>query len=45
MVDVHQVSVAIGQSAVAATDIHNSLPPNYRCSVPTRGGTIDFQSG
>jgi hypothetical protein len=30
MIDVHQVSVAIGQSFVAATDVHNSLPPNYR---------------
>jgi thioredoxin reductase (NADPH) len=27
--ELHQLSVAIGQSAVAATDIHNSLPPNY----------------
>lgn len=26
----HQVSVAIGQAAVAATHMHNSLPGNYR---------------
>ena len=26
----HQVSVAIGNAAIAATDIHNKLEPNYR---------------
>jgi thioredoxin reductase (NADPH) len=28
--DLHQISVATGHAAVAATAIHNSLPPNYR---------------
>ncbi len=28
--DLHQISVAVGHAAVAATDIHNSLPPNPR---------------
>lgn len=28
--DLHQVSVAEGHAAVAATAIHNSLPPNFR---------------
>jgi thioredoxin reductase (NADPH) len=28
--DLHQLSVATGHAAVAATDIHNSLPPNPR---------------
>lgn len=28
--DLHQLSVATGHAAVAATAIHNSLPPNYR---------------
>jgi thioredoxin reductase (NADPH) len=25
-----QISVATGQAAIAATHIHNTLPPNYR---------------
>ena len=25
----HQLAVCIGQAAIAATDIHNSLVPNY----------------
>jgi thioredoxin reductase (NADPH) len=25
-----QISVATGQAAIAATHIHNNLPPNYR---------------
>lgn len=28
--DLHQLSVAAGHAAVAATVIHNTLPPNYR---------------
>jgi thioredoxin reductase (NADPH) len=28
--DLHQISVATGHAAVAATAIHNSLPPNFR---------------
>jgi thioredoxin reductase (NADPH) len=28
--DLHQISVATGHAAVAATDIHNSLEPNPR---------------
>src|SRR4051812_735340 len=28
--DLHQLSVAFGHAAVAATDIHNQLPENYR---------------
>jgi thioredoxin reductase (NADPH) len=28
--DLHQLSVAFGHAAVAATDIHNQLPRNYR---------------
>ena len=28
--DLHQLSVAFGHAAVAATDIHNRLPPNPR---------------
>jgi thioredoxin reductase (NADPH) len=28
--ELHQISVATGQAAVAATHIHNHLPPNYR---------------
>lgn len=28
--DLHQISVALGHGAVAATAIHNRLPPNYR---------------
>jgi thioredoxin reductase (NADPH) len=28
--DLHQLSVAIGHAAIAATHIHNRLPPNYR---------------
>jgi thioredoxin reductase (NADPH) len=28
--DLHQLSVAFGHAAVAATDIHNRLPANYR---------------
>lgn len=28
--DLHQISVAVGHAAVAATDIHNSLPANFR---------------
>jgi thioredoxin reductase (NADPH) len=28
--DLHQIAVATGHAALAATDIHNSLPPNYR---------------
>ena len=28
--DLHQISVATGHAAVAATEIHNRLPPNYR---------------
>jgi thioredoxin reductase (NADPH) len=29
-VELHQISVAIGQAAIAATHIHNTLPPNPR---------------
>jgi thioredoxin reductase (NADPH) len=29
-IDLHQISVATGQGAVAATDIHNTLSRNYR---------------
>jgi thioredoxin reductase (NADPH) len=29
-VELHQISVATGQAAIAATHIHNSLPPNPR---------------
>lgn len=29
-IELHQISVATGQAAIAATDMHNSLPPNYR---------------
>ncbi|HEX7261509.1 MAG TPA: FAD-dependent oxidoreductase, partial [Luteolibacter sp.] len=28
--DLHQLSVATGHAAIAATEIHNALPPNYR---------------
>ena len=28
--ELHQISVATGQAAIAATDIHNSLPHNPR---------------
>jgi thioredoxin reductase (NADPH) len=28
--ELHQLAVAIGQAAIAATDMHNSLPANYR---------------
>jgi thioredoxin reductase (NADPH) len=28
--DLHQIGVAIGHAAVAATDIHNKLPANWR---------------
>lgn len=28
--DLHQISVAVGHAAVAATAIHNSLPYNFR---------------
>jgi thioredoxin reductase (NADPH) len=28
--DLHQLSVAFGHAAIAATDIHNRLPPNRR---------------
>lgn len=28
--DLHQIAVATGHAALAATDIHNGLPPNYR---------------
>lgn len=28
--DLHQISVATGHAAIAATDIHNTLPRNYR---------------
>jgi thioredoxin reductase (NADPH) len=28
--DLHQLSVAVGHAAIAATHIHNRLPPNYR---------------
>jgi thioredoxin reductase len=28
--DLHQLSVAFGHAAIAATDIHNTLPPNPR---------------
>lgn len=28
--DLSQISVAVGQAAIAATDIHNNLPPNPR---------------
>jgi len=28
--DLHQLSVAFGHAAIAATDIHNKLPPNPR---------------
>ncbi|MEA2951075.1 MAG: thioredoxin reductase, partial [Alphaproteobacteria bacterium] len=28
--DLHQISVATGHAAIAATAIHNSLPRNYR---------------
>lgn len=28
--DLHQLSVAFGHAAIAATDIHNRLPPNPR---------------
>jgi thioredoxin reductase (NADPH) len=28
--DLHQLSVAFGHAAIAATDIHNRLPRNYR---------------
>jgi thioredoxin reductase (NADPH) len=27
--ELHQLAVSFGQAAVAATDIHNNLPPNY----------------
>jgi thioredoxin reductase (NADPH) len=30
--DLHQLSVAFGHAAIAATDIHNQLPPNHRSS-------------
>jgi thioredoxin reductase (NADPH) len=29
-IELHQISVATGQAAIAATDMHNSLPRNYR---------------
>jgi thioredoxin reductase (NADPH) len=28
--DLHQLTVAIGHAAIAATHIHNRLPANYR---------------
>jgi thioredoxin reductase (NADPH) len=28
--DLHQLTVATGHAAVAATNIHNQLPANYR---------------
>jgi thioredoxin reductase len=28
--DLHQLSVAFGHAAIAATDMHNRLPPNPR---------------
>jgi thioredoxin reductase (NADPH) len=28
--DLHQISVAVGHAAIAATDIHRSLQPNFR---------------
>jgi thioredoxin reductase (NADPH) len=28
--DLHQIAVATGHAAIAATSIHNSLPPNFR---------------
>jgi thioredoxin reductase (NADPH) len=28
--ELDQISVATGQAAIAATHIHNTLPPNYR---------------
>lgn len=28
--ELHQISVAVGQAAIAATDIHNSLERNFR---------------
>jgi len=28
--DLHQLSVAFGHATIAATAIHNSLPPNFR---------------
>jgi thioredoxin reductase (NADPH) len=28
--ELHQLAVSFGQAAIAATDIHNSLAPNYR---------------
>jgi thioredoxin reductase (NADPH) len=28
--ELHQISVATGQAAIAATDVHNHLPPNHR---------------
>lgn len=28
--ELHQISVATGQAAIAATHVHNQLPPNYR---------------
>jgi thioredoxin reductase (NADPH) len=28
--ELHQLSVAAGQAAIAATEIHNRLPRNYR---------------
>jgi thioredoxin reductase (NADPH) len=29
--DLHQISVATAHAAIAATDIHRVLPPNFRC--------------
>jgi thioredoxin reductase (NADPH) len=29
--ELHQLAVSLGQAAIAATDIHNSLVPNYYC--------------
>ena len=33
-VELSQISVAVGQAAIAATDIHNSLPHNFRTFAP-----------
>jgi thioredoxin reductase (NADPH) len=33
-IELSQISVGIGQAAIAATDIHNSLPRNYRSVQP-----------
>jgi thioredoxin reductase (NADPH) len=44
VVGINQISVATGQAAVAATDVHNQLPLSLRATIADRNAPGDGKS-